>query len=68
MSTKSDFLEWKSHPMTKKVFEALQAQEAEIKDRVALEAGLDPLQDRFHAGYMAAYRDFYLIDFTEVSE
>jgi len=68
MSTKSDFLEWKSHPMTKKVFEALQERESGLKDRLALSAGEDVLQDRYHVGYLAALRDFYLIDVEEVSE
>jgi hypothetical protein len=31
-----------------------------------MEAGKDPLEDRFKVGYIAAIRDFILVDFEEI--
>jgi hypothetical protein len=61
MSSKADFIDWKSHPVTKQVFEGLREQEATVAETLAVSAGVDPLQDRYHVGYIAALRDFYLI-------
>ena len=61
MSSKADFIDWKSHPVTKQVFDGLRQQEAPVVETLTVSAGVDPLQDRFHAGYIAALRDFYLI-------
>lgn len=61
MSLKQDFFDWKQHPVTKKVFGGLQEQEATIVETLAVGAGLDPLQDRFYAGYIAALRDVYQV-------
>ncbi len=63
MITRSEFTEWKSHPVTKQVFQQLMANENEIKERLVLTAGEMPSMDRFLSGYIAALRDFYLIDF-----
>jgi len=61
MSSKADFMDWKSHPITKQVFEGLREQEHTVMETLAVSAGTDSLQDRFHAGYIAALRDLYLI-------
>lgn len=61
MSSKADFIDWKSHPVTKQVFDGLREQELNVMETLAVSAGTDPLQDRYHAGYIAALRDFYLI-------
>lgn len=63
MITRSEFTEWKSHPVTKQVFQQLMMSEHEIKERLAMTAGEVPSTDRFLSGYIAALRDFYLIDF-----
>jgi hypothetical protein len=59
--TKQDFLDWKQHPVTKEIFSLLRQQEENIKEQLATSAGLDPAEDRYRAGYIAAYRDIYLI-------
>lgn len=61
MSLKQDFLDWKSHPVTKRVFDGLKEQEALFVEQLAQSAGIDSNEDRFRAGYIAALRDVYLI-------
>ncbi len=61
MSLKQDFLDWKSHPVTKRVFEGLKEQEALLLEQLAQSAGIDSSEDRYRAGYIAALRDVYLI-------
>lgn len=66
MSLTSEFVDWKSHPMTKRVFDGLRERENEIKERLALSAGKEPDEDRFRVGYIAALRDVYLMDVESV--
>ena len=61
--SKSEFTDWKQHPVTKQVFLQFQVREQELKDRLAVEAGTDPLSDRYFVGYLAAVRDLYLVDY-----
>lgn len=61
MSLKSEFVDWKSHPITKRVFEGLREQEANLLDQLATSAGIDSTDDRFKVGYISALRDVYLI-------
>ena len=61
MSIKSEFLDWKQHPITKRVFAGLQEQEASMAEQLVSSAGVDSLEDRFKSGYIAALRDVYLI-------
>lgn len=60
MSLKQDFLDWKQHPITKAVFAELKQREDDLKDALAVSAGLDPKEDSYRRGYIAAVRDFYL--------
>lgn len=61
MSIKSEFLDWKQHPITKRVFAGLQEQEQSMAEQLVSSAGVDSLEDRFKSGYIAALRDVYLI-------
>ena len=61
MSLKQDFLDWKQHPVTKRVFDGLREQEVLVTDQLVNAAGLEPLEDRYRVGYIAALRDLYLI-------
>lgn len=61
MSLKQDFLDWKSHPVTKRVFEGLKEQEALLQEQLVQAAGIDSSEDRYRVGYIAALRDVYLI-------
>jgi hypothetical protein len=66
--TKDSFRDWKANPVTKAVFNALLDKVGESKDRLGNTAGLDPLQDRYISGAIAAYMDLLKIDFEEVSD
>lgn len=57
----SDFLDWKAHPITKRVFAGLKEQELLLTESLVASAGLDAAEDRFKVGYIAALRDVYLI-------
>jgi hypothetical protein len=61
MSLKSEFADWKTHPITKRVFEGLREQEQIQLEQLAVSAGVEPTDDRFKVGYIAALRDVYLI-------
>lgn len=60
--TKQDFVAWKNNPVTKQVFAGLREREQDKAEDLIQAAGLDPLQDRYLSGYIAALRDFYLIE------
>ena len=61
MNIKSEFLDWKQNPITKRVFAGLQEQEGIMAEQLVSSAGIDCLEDRFKSGYIAALRDVYLI-------
>lgn len=60
--TREEFADWKKHPVTKQVFAGLQEREQEKAEELIQSAGIAPLQDRYLSGYIAALRDFYLIE------
>lgn len=57
MITVSDFLNWKSDPVTKAFFQAAQERVEECKDVLSTSAGNDTLHDRFLVGMIHAYRE-----------
>lgn len=65
MSSKEEFVQWKQHPVTKAVIASMQARVDYLKDQLAMSAGVDPLEDRFRVGYIAAANDFSDIDFVD---
>lgn len=68
MSIQSEFADWKANPVTKQVFLVLQTRENDIKDQLAESAGIDNLQDRYFAGYLAAIRDVVKMSVEDVNE
>jgi hypothetical protein len=68
MINSKDFTDWKSHPVTKLVFQNLQERAEAIKDILAESAGIDSQQDRFHAGYIAAVKDILLTQYEEIGD
>lgn len=68
MITSKDFIDWKSHPVTKQVFQNLQERADALKEILGEAAGLNPLQDRYHAGYIAAVNDILLAQFQDIGE
>ena len=64
--TKSDFIDWKRHPVTQQVFSQLEARITEIVDQMVTQAGyIDPRTNAYMGGSIAAYKDMLLIDFEE---
>lgn len=66
--TKDSFRDWKSNPVTKAVFAEIHNMIHESQERLGNSAGLDPLNDRYISGAIAAYRDLLNIDFSEVRD
>jgi hypothetical protein len=65
MSLAQEFSDWKKHPITKRVFDGLKEQGSNLAEELIYNAGVDPARDRFLAGYLAAQRDFYLIQLED---
>lgn len=66
--TAADFYDWKRHPMTQIVIENLAKNVRDLKEALAEQAGKDPLEDRFRAGYIAAFNDIIRMDWEEPEE
>lgn len=65
MSFKESFVLWKRDPITKAMFESMDQRLDLLKEELAVSAGIDPLQDRYRAGYIQAIRDFSDIDLVD---
>lgn len=64
--TASDFLDWKSNPVTKAFIFACNERVEDAKNQLARSAGFDPAQDSFLRGFIHAYQemqDFRVDDF-----
>lgn len=61
--TAADFYDWKRHPMTQVVIEQFASRVRDLKEALAEQAGKDPLEDRFRAGYIAAFNDIILMEY-----
>lgn len=57
MFTKADFLSWKQDKITRALFEYVQDVQKEAKERLAVDAGINPPQDRYDAGGIEALKD-----------
>lgn len=64
--TAKDFIDWKSNPVTKAVFKDYETRIQRHALILSEIAGLDPLVDRFHAGYIQAFRDALQVDGEDV--
>lgn len=68
--TASDFLDWKSSPVTKAFFEACNERIEDAKENLAISAGIDSIQDNLIRGIVYAYREMqeFRIDDLEGEE
>ena len=66
--TKSDFIDWKQHPVTKEVFRTLQARIQEQYEILGQTAGQDATADSKRVGAIYAYNELLGIDFEEETE
>lgn len=61
-----DYLDWKRHPLTMSMFDALHNNISALCTELGSSAGVDPLEDRFKAGYILACRDVLEQQFEEI--
>lgn len=62
---KTEYVDWKSNPVTEEVFEELSQRVEGLKAELAGSAGLDPLFDRFRAGAIQAFTDVLNTSYEE---
>ena len=55
--SKAEFIDWKNGLVTEAFFGAAKEREEDTKELLAMSAGLDPEQDNFLRGFIAAYRE-----------
>ena len=60
---RTDFVDWKRHPVTQVVFTQLSQRVLDLQEMLSQSAGENPLQDSKFVGAIQAYRDMLLIDF-----
>lgn len=67
MISKSDYINWKSDPVTRAFFEATRERVEEAKEMLAVSAGIDPTLDNFYRGFIKAYREIeeFTVEGTE---
>lgn len=65
MSNAAEFADWKKHPITERIFDILRQREKDMIGELSVAAGLHPPTDRFMAGYIAAIRDVFLMDWED---
>lgn len=61
--TAAEFADWKRHPVTQQVFSQLRERVSYATESILNSAGVDPRQDAWHAGAVAAFRDVLNIEF-----
>lgn len=67
---RSEFDLWKSNPVTKEFFQALQERIDEAAQLLVHSAGMNPVEDNFNRGYIRAMFDTaqFEVNFAEENE
>jgi len=65
MSLKEDFVVWKTHPITKQVFNVLRKREADLTEFLIDSAGENSVTDAYRRGYIHAVRDVILTNLED---
>ena len=60
---KSDFIDWKRHPVTQVVFNQLASRVKELQEILGDSAGRNPSQDVEFVGAIKAYKDILNIEY-----
>lgn len=68
MITKEDFIQWRSEPVTKRVFELITEKLAQGIEELSYRAGENSITDREYVGKIAAYRDLLGISYYELED
>lgn len=66
--TRKDFIDWKSHPITKALFTALHNRIEGLKEELAYTAGENSRLDGIKVGAIQAQRDIMDADWFEETE
>ena len=66
--TRQDWLDWKSQPVSRMFYEAVDERIEEAKEVLANTAGHDPLQDSFYRGFVYAYREMIAFEVEDEEE
>lgn len=64
----SDFIDWKSNPVTKAFFNTVHNRIESLKDELGYQAGYSPIHDGRRAGAIQALRDVLDTDWFEETE
>ena len=64
----TDFYNWKSDPVTTMVMITVNERIEQAKNLLAGSAGLDPNNDNYLRGYIAACNDLLGVDFEDMEE
>lgn len=60
--------DWKSLDITQIIFKELKNRQRELKEALAERAGVDPSEDRWRCGAIAAYEDLLNIEMAEETQ
>ena len=60
---KSDFIDWKRHPVTQVVFSQLNQRINDLRTMLGDSAGVNPVQDSNFVGAIQAYKDIVNIEY-----
>jgi hypothetical protein len=66
--TKSEWIDWKSNPVTQAFYQACAIRTEDAKAILGNTAGIDPIQDNYMRGFIAAYfemEDFKIEDLED---
>ena len=66
MTSIEDFMEWAKLPVTKTVFRTLRNRIKDRAEELSFSAGIEPLDDRFKTGGIAALRDVVQIKYDDL--
>lgn len=65
---KSDFVDWKRHPVTQVIFSQLNQRIDDLQSMLGQSAGVNPIQDSQYVGAIKAYQDMLQIEFESEEE
>lgn len=65
---KSDFIDWKRHPVTQVIFSQLNQRIDDLQAMLGDSAGVNPVQDSQFVGAIKAYKDMVNIEYEGEEE
>lgn len=63
--TKSEFIDWKAHPVTKAVFQIIDQRIQDAREMLGNTAGEDSLTDRLLVGMIRGFNELKGIDYDD---